>query len=786
MNEKKRLVKNDTINIMGELMNRFLPYWPVFVLSVVLCFSLAFLKLRYTVPLYKASATILLKDEETGMESVLNALEGKKSKKNVENEIEIIRSRKIMNEVVRKMGLYAQVFMPGRVNHLYAYNMSPVTFVAIDPDQIRSTDYVKFTYLPFEKAIELDNVKYQLEDTVNTPFGKFRLNYNNKHDVKDNQKYFVKFKKVDDMAKDVLGNLVIYPGSKQSTILNLNLTDPVPSRAEDILNTLIDVFNKAGVDDKNMTASNTLAFIEDRLAKVTLDISSIEGEIATYKERAGIVNISTEGTAFLNSVQKSDQELSEVKIQLSVLDQVERYVLNKSDLSGTVPATLGISDPILMQLLAKLNEAELQLGRLRKTSGENSPSVLALQSQIAQLKPSILENIRNLKQNLMATESKIQSESNRYSSLLRSIPQKERQLLDITRQQGVINNIYTFLLQKREETALSYASAAPDSRLINAAEALPFTVYPVKTSMYLFALLSGILLAVGFVMIKENYTKNVMFKSEIEKYTDATILSEIIFSKEKDVIVVNEGSRTPISEQFRTLRTSLGFLGDSKSKKTILLTSSVSGDGKSFIAINLAVSLAISNKKVLLMDLDLRKPKLSKMLDISNEHGISAFLNGTDTREKIIKKLKDVPNLHIITSGVVPPNPSELLMNGKLDKLMEELKQDYDFIILDTPPLGLVSDAKLLNSFTDISLYVVRHGNTPKRFLQFINQVYVNAEINNMYIVFNGLKDRGIIVSGNTYGSGYGSNYGYGYHDDHKPKTTLLQKFGIKPNKAKQ
>lgn len=791
--EKRLPAKDHTVNIFSDILHRFLPYWPVFILALMLSISLAYIKLRYATPLYRAQATIMLKDEETGAESVINALEGTQTKKNVENEVEIIRSVKLMTEVVKELGLYAEVFMPGRVRDLYAYKSSPVTFKAIEPETIGGTGMVNFTFLPSEKAIEMGGVRYKLNDTANTPYGIFLISANQNSNIEDNRTFMVKFHSVKQKTKDLLGNLAILPGSKQSTVLHLTMTDPVPDRAVDILNKHIELYNKAAVDDKNTMAANTLEFIENRLALITVELSSIESDIETFKAKEGIVDISSEGEAFLSGVQTTDQSLSEVSIQLSVLDQVERYVVNKSDMPGTVPATLGIADPILMQLLNKLNEAELQLNRLKKTGAENAPSVLALQGQIAQLKPSILENIRNLRANLQATESKLRSESNKYNALLRSIPKKERKLLDIQRQQDVKNSIYTFLLEKREETALSYASAAPDSRLINEAEALPFPVSPKKTSIYLFAIAIALLAGSGFVLGKEKLNRFVMFRSEIEKATDAPIIGEIMYNKSKELLVIGESKRTLIAEQFRSLRTSLGFVGlQNTGNKTVLVTSSISGDGKSFISINLAVSQAMTGKKVLLIDLDLRKPKIATLLGLDTQNGISDYLAGLIGSDKLIRKYNEVPNLHVITAGAIPPNPAELLVNGRLEKLVQDFKQEFDYIILDSPPVGMVTDSKILQLYADLCLYVVRHNHTPKNFLSYIHQLYAGNELGTLFLVFNGIRKRGIMGISGSEGYGYGQGYGYGYgleskswKDSWKKKKKLPQN-QITENKSKK
>jgi len=765
--DNKNPFEEESQSNISDIINLYLPFWPVFVLTVTISVFVAFMYIRYQTPIYKANATLILKDEESGAESVLKAMDVSVPKKNVTNEIEILKSQNLMSKVVVEMGLYSQIYIPGRVQHLLAYTNSPVTFVAIEPEKITPTPgLVAFTYYPKEKAVKLGGKKYPLEVPVITPYGKFRINYNHLNDVAENQNYFLSLNTISSAAKGFAGNLIVMSGSNKSTILNLSFTDPSPKRAEDVLNSLIRVYNQAGIDDKNTMSKNTLDFIEDRLAKVTIDLSNVEGEIEQYKQEKGIVDITAEGGAYLSSVQGSDNELSGVQIKLTVLDQIEDYVVRKTDNSGTVPATMGISDPLLLSLLSQLYEAELQLDRLRKTGAESSPAVIAIKSRIAQLKPSLLENIRNLRDNLLVTQRRLRIESNKYSAMLASIPSKQRGLLDIERNAQIKGSLYTFLLQKREETALSYASAAADSRLVNAAEALGFPVSPVKTNLYFIALMIGFLAAVGFVLIREKYNKEIVFRSEIEKATKATILAEIEYNTDKQMPVITDSNRTSIAEQFRSLRTSLIYLGIQKDKKTILFTSSISGDGKSFIAINLGASLAMTNKKVAMIELDLRKPKLSKMLNIVNEPGVTNYLAGLETIDKIIKPVENTPNLFVIPSGSIPPNPTELMLNGKLEILMEQLTRDFDYVIIDSPPIGLVTDAKLLNTYADVTIFVLRHKHTPKKYLKFVNQLYKNKEFNNFYIVFNGLKNRGMFGMGKLPQYGYGNGYGYGYGNE--------------------
>lgn len=780
--------KEESVNIVGELVQRYFPYWPLFALTISIGLIGAFFKIRYATPIYQASASIMLKDQEDGVESVLNALEGTESKRNVENEIELLKSKDIMTQVVKELGLYSEVYAPGRVKDLLAYKTVPVTFVAVQPDSIVPTPgVITFTYMPKKKVVAFQGKEYPLEVPVETPFGRFKIQLNRENDINDNKQYKFQVKKVVDVAKGLVGQLSVFTGAKQSTIINLKISDPSSKRAEDILNTLIKVYNEASVKDKNGTAAATLDFIDNRLKLVIAELSTIEQSVETYKKQNDILNPSSEGTAILSSAQVTDKELAEVNIQLSVLNEVESYVLG----GGTVPATLGISDPILLQTLNKLNEAEQQLDRLRKTSAENSPTIQAVKGQIALLKPSLLENIRNIRNNLNATKANIQGESSKYQIMLRNIPKKERELLEISREQGVKNSIYTFLLQKREETALSYASSVADTRLVSEAESGYFPVSPVPFNIYLVGFILGVIASIGVILMRETYISQVVFRSEIEKVTNARIISEIINDPKEEMIVVKDGKNNAIAEQFRALRTTLFYLGIHGDKKVVLLTSSVSGEGKSFISINLSAGFALTGKKVVLLELDLRKPKISNKLGIVNHPGMTDYLAGLATYKDVIKPFKEVKNMDVITAGNIPPNPTELMVNGKLDELMDKLKADYDYIILDSPPIGLVTDARLLSKYADLSLYIVRHKHTPKNYLKFIDQVYMNSELNNMHIIFNGLKPRGIfnVASGQGYGAGYGygSGYGYGYVSEEKAKNPfkMIFKRGSKKSKGK-
>ncbi len=751
-------------NVFNKLLFRYLPYWPLFLAMLILSIVIATIYLRYTIPIYESSTTILIKDQRKGMDDsqLLEGLNMLGSSKIVENEIEVIRSRSLTREVVKKLRLYAPITQEGSVISKAAYALSPVHIEHRNPDSLTPVKKVYFTYDAKANTITIDDKAYKINEWVETPYGDLKFvpnRYYRKQEIKD--PIFFSLVNVRNITNSLVNRFQVSPVSKMATVINIRLKDPVPQRAEDVLNELVAEYNKANVNDKNALATNTLAFVQDRLHFVVQELDSVESRIQQYKTQKGIVDISEQGKQFLATVGQNDQRVSELNVQLAVLDQVQNYVNSKGASQGIVPSTLGVNDPVLGQLLDRLYQAESQYERVRKTTAENNPIALQLSDEIARIKPDILDNINAQRRNLEASKRNISSTNQQYSSMLRTIPQKERELLEISRQQSIKNNIYTFLLQKREETALSYASTVADSRLIDRADSTLGPVSPKVPFIYMVAVLLGIAVTVAIVMIKEVLNRNVLFKSEIEEMTSFPIIGEIAYDNSKSPLVIAEGKRNFIAEQFRQLRTSLGYMGINARKKKILLTSTISGEGKSFITGNLGVSLALTGKKVVIIELDLRKPKLSEMFGVSREVGISNYFIGDKEQDEIIKRTEVNENLFIIPSGPIPPNPSELILNGRMQELLSYLDTLFDYIIIDTAPVSPVTDAYILSPMCDATLYVVRHAYTPKSYIQMLDHNNKVKGLKNLALIFNGVKARGI--GRYDYGYGYGQSYGYGY-----------------------
>ena len=746
--------QNNQRNLLDQLMFRYVPYWPLFVGLMLFFGFCAWVYIKTTVPLYESSAAILIKDEKKGVDDskMIESLNLISTKKIVENEIEVLQSRSVMNEVVKKLGLYAPVFVEGKWEDNSAYASSPIKVELKHPDSVIETQKVFFAWDSPSKSVVINQAKYPVDEWLRTPFGELKFSHTG-HLPQADQKFYFSLVNPKKITLGLLASLKVTSVNKLSTVVSLTIRDEVPSRAEDILNKLVEVYSNAAVRDRNSLAANTLAFLEDRLALVARGLDSIELRLQMYKSNKGAVDIGSQGQLFLQNVSTNDQKVSDINIQLAAIDQVERYLKSKNNRGGVAPASLGISDPLLSEMLGKLNSAELQYEKLRKTTGENSPLLISVADEIAQLKPTILENIQNQRRALVASKSNLQSTNSNYSTLLQTIPRKERDLVEISRQHAIQNSIYSFLVQKREEAALSNSSSVADNRIVDKAESSLNPVSPNKKIIYALALFLALGLAIGIVTLKELLGKKILYRAEVESMTSFPIISEIGFQTTNEMVAISEGNNSRIAQQFRKLRASLTFIGVGSKRKKILITSSIAGEGKSFTAANLGLSLALTGKKVILVELDLTNPSLSANLGINDEKGMSTYLAGVNDPEEIIRRTEISPNLFVVPAGTLPHNPSELIMSDKLPMLLNYLEGIFDYIVIDTAPVGALSDAYVVAPYCDATIYVIRHAHTPKIAVQRLDETNRINKLNNLVIVFNGVRSRAF--NKDSYGYGY-------------------------------
>jgi tyrosine-protein kinase Etk/Wzc len=623
-NQKNRMPKKEQKKSMMDAVYKYVPYWPVFVILMAISLFGAWFYMRITPPLYEAEASIMIKDEQKGVYNTEteNELDPLSDKKIIDNEVEVLKSKSLMNEVVKNQHAYASYFEEGEMAPKSAYTTTPVTVEAFNPAGLRKIKKIEYSFSERDSQVVIGTNRYPLNQFVETGYGKLKFVPNKHFSAKAEKPLF--FSLIHPRVASLGFSSKLKIGStKTSTVITLNFRDEAPERAEDMLNELIAAYNKASIENKKREASSALTFVENRLNEVGSELQDIEKKTENYKSSKDAVDIGQQGELYLKSVSETEKQLGEINIQLSILDEVDKY-LRSADNAGNV-SLAGLSDPVLSDLLTKLTDKKLNYERLKKTTGENNPMITSAKGEVDKLMLSISENVKNQRASLDASKLNLHAATNTYSSMLSTIPKKEQDLIQINRDQISKTSIYSFLLQKKAAIELSIQSGLKDSRTVDKAQALVFPVSPKGSIIYLVAIIFSLALPVGFISLKGMLNRKILFRQEIENLTSFPIIGEIMLNNSKEPVVIQEGKRTFIAEQFRRIRTSLAYLGVSHAgKKRVLVTSSLSGEGKSFVALNLALSLAMTGKKVILVELDLANPSLSSKLDVHYEQGVSS------------------------------------------------------------------------------------------------------------------------------------------------------------------
>jgi tyrosine-protein kinase Etk/Wzc len=811
MANKKFSQEKDT-NLIKVLMFKYFPYWPLFALLSFIFLGIAWFYIKNVPPYFKITSSILINDQNKGLydPKMAESFNMYKVSKLVENETEVLHSRPLAKEVANNLNLYAPMCEKGLIWSKSAYLTSPVAVKLADPDRsfnlTKDSGEIYFKYKEATNEVVINGKSYKLNKWVESPYGTLMFIKNPKQIAETNKELFFYAVPAKEAVADLLEQLEVAQTTRFSSVVDMTFYDEVPERGEDILNEWMKAYDRQTMNAKNKMVNNTVAFIEDRVRNAQREVDSLESRIKEYKASQGIVDLSEQGNLFLKNVSENDQKIANLNMQMAVLDQVEEYVQSKDNKTGIVPSTLGVDDVTLSKLLEKLYDKEMQYEKLKKTTAENNPILLSLNDEIEKTRPGILESVRNQRLALKASRNNLNKTNVLSASVLRTIPEKERALLEINRQQAIKNEVYTFLLQKREETALTLSQSELDSKVVDNAEAAVKPESPKKKITCIAALGLALVLGIGLINAKEFFSTKVLFRSEIEEATSVPIVAEIAKVNSKKPFVVNNVKNVFIGEQFRQLRAAIGLHDRNKSKKKILVTSSISGEGKSFVSNNLALSLAASGKKVVLIDLDLRNPQTTsifegrepgskkpgrqgyiaaasrkgieqnqqeatvaesgssykgEVLKLESGLGVTEYLRDNLEPYEVIKKTT-FDNLYIVPAGAIAVNPTELLLNGKLDSLFNYLDSAFDFIIADTSPTDPVTDPYVLSDYFDTTVYVVRHNHTPKQMLDMLDESYKIKALKDIAIVFNGVKSRGFMSKG------FGLGYGYGYENVYK------------------
>lgn len=738
----------------GETVSRYLYYWPLFLVCIISSLAVAYVYLHYAKPEYIVKAKLLIKAEKSSpnSESSLNEIiKPYQTGKSVEDEIEILKSRSVIQQVVKDLELWTNYEEKGKIVSEDLYGQSPIRFILVRKDQDFESKSFLINILN-ENTFSLEDAEgnvnqFNFSDQLRNKFGAWRLEKTARFDDYIGKTINIRIKDPEIATDQLLGRIQAAEVNKNASVVELSIQENVLKRGKDILNQLIVQYNIASEKEKERVAGTALKFIDERLASLTGELNSVEKDVEGFRSSRGLTDISSESKVYLDNVRVNDAHLNEVDVKLNVIRGIERYVNSPDNANTSAPSTIGIEDPALTSWVSKLIDLQLQYQQLMGTLPEKNPAFDPIRQQIASTKEAIKQNISNIKGSLLSTRRQLESFNSGFQGSIRSLPRDERQLVSIKRQQSIKENLYLYLLQKREEAALSHASTLALSQTVDSAYLDTYK----KPLTYSLALFIGILLPATILFGRQLLNNKILSTEQIER-TGVPVTAELVYEYSKSPIVVHNKSRFAIGEQFRSLRTNLLYLHEKKkSGRVTLVTSSIAGEGKSFVASNLGVALAASGRKTVILELDLRKPKIAMNFNIAEGPGLSDFLNGLASIDQITRPSALHPNLSIIGTGALPENPSELLEQIEIDELVEWLRSEYDDVILDTPPIFLVTDAMIISRVADASLYVVRQNFSYRKHLGFIRKMYKEHKLPRMQIVFNAIQKRGEYKYGYEY-----------------------------------
>lgn len=749
---------------LKQILSRILANWYWIALSVLVCLACANLYVRYKTPNYKISARVLVNDEKKGaglsgggdLLGDLGGLLGTKS--TVDNEAEILKTRYLMEQVVKDMNLNITYYRKGTLKKVELYESPYQVKVVAAADTIKATD-VEVSFLKNDQvAVSADGIDtlVALDRSFTIPFvGVVQIIKGTAVPVLE-EKYSFNIMSVDTKVIALMDAITVEVKNKQVTIIDLSLTHAIPKKGEDILNKLIEKYVQANLTDKNEVADSTVKFIQNRLAYIGGELGGLEGNIQNFKQENNLADMTEQSKLLVQTTGQYVNDLGKIETQISILKSLQDYLKDEGKNKRVLPSSLIPADLVFNGAVEKYNSLTLERARRLIGVTEANPGIQLMDKEIANARADIESNISTTLDGFLITRNRINGQMKKAEGQVRNVPKVERNYLNLARQQQIKQELYIFLMQKSEETAISKTSNIANSKTIDPpkSEVKPFS--PKRMVVYLFGLVAGLVIPLGLMYVKDLLNDKIQTKEDIIRITQVPIIGEISHDEGNDNMVVANSSRSAISEQFRALRTNLSFFFKNSDEKVILLTSSMSGEGKSFVAINLGQILALTNKKVLLMELDLRKPGLSAKLEISNPIGFTNYVTSPElTSSDIVKPLKLQENLFVVSSGPIPPNPAELLLSERTKTLMQELKQQFDYIIIDAPPVGIVTDAQLLASYSDVCLYLVRQNYTLKQQLNIVDDLSASQKMKGLSIVVNDIKAT----------KGYGYGYSYGNYD---------------------
>jgi capsular exopolysaccharide synthesis family protein len=784
LNSENSQISDDKSINLREIIEKYTYHWRWFVISLLAILVLTFLYLRYAVPLYESKASVLIKDEKGGagfsemaLFKDIGLLGGGSI---IENEIEIFKSRTLIETAVKNLKLNKEIIALGKRTGFKStefYNNAPFSISSVKNDTLLYTKEISFELTILNRSSYLltdaegkELGIYQFEIPVSTKIGKIVLNKSKSFFSKwIGRSFIVNITPVEKVVTAIQKELVVETVNKDANVVVLKFKGKVKEKNDALLNELIHQHEAQAIQDKNEIARNTSKFINDRMKFITVDLSDAEDQGEEFKSQHQLVDVSSDAAIYLTKESAAEQAITDATIQLNLANYMNDYIRENQGYDALLPANLGFEDRSVVEMTNQYNLQVLERNRLLKSSGDKNPAVQRIDGQLVSIKTSIIESLRNLKSSLKLQLNTLNAQENLYKSKIASVPKYEKEYRNILRQQQIKETLYIYLLQKREENEIALAATVGNSKVIDYSYCDGEPVSPKKKIIFLGAILLGLIIPAVWIYVKDLLDTKVHGFKDIDEL-NLPLVGEIPVNDQNEKIIAFTNSKSIISEAFRLVRSNISFMisGEVGKCKTILVTSTIAGEGKSFTSLNLAHIYSNSGKKTLIIGMDLRIPMLDKYANITSSSGVSDFIvNEGLALDDILMQDENDENLFYITSGTIPPNPSELLMRDRMSVLFDLVKERFDYVIVDTAPVGLVSDTLLVCGYADLVVYVVRANFIDKRNLYLPQKLLQENKLGTMAVLLNGV---------NKNGKGYG--YGYGVYgiQNKKPKKWFFKR----------
>jgi tyrosine-protein kinase Etk/Wzc len=794
MSQQIQPVRSDQSSFnIKEFIFKYIRFLPLFIFSAILSYTVGFLYLRYTSETYRVTGSLILKDNNSSSGATdprFQQLFVDDRTKNIQNEIEYLKSRPMMERVVEGLKLNFSYYAKGKIKQENVYQKAPFLVEAMSVKDSAAFKWNVHFVSQSEFRIGEEKRIHTVGETFSTPNGTFRFQATSS--TPPSELYVISWAPTGSVASALIPTLAVAP--KQSgSILVMTMEGDNAQLCSDVLNRLMAEYQKATVEDKNSTTLQTIQFLDGRIRIVSRELDSVTNRLLAFQQANDIGMINAEGdNPFVGKSDAADEKIKEQQMQLYTLGMIRDYLGDSRNVYNLVPSTLNVTDAVLSGLIGAYNATQLERKALLDAGvAAENPRVRQKEEGLERLRANVFESVRNLTRAFSATMGRYQQEQAGLQARMRTLPAKMQDLAEIKRQQANKQAIYDFLSEKREESSISLAATISNIKVLEKAYPNTTPVTPNRGATKSIALVIGLLIPALFIFIIELLDDKISNRNDIEKNSTVPILGEVGHSTGITTLAVQPKSRAFVAEQFRIIRSNLQFIIGTTPSPVILVSSSFSGEGKSFVSTNLGAVHALAGKKTIILEFDIRKPKVLSGLGMDKKPGLTNYMMGKLSVEELPVPVPEVENLYVLPCGPIPPNPAELLLEARIDDLFAYLKANFDIIVMDTAPIGIVSDALALSKYVDASIYIVRQGVTHKKQLELVNDLTTEAKLPRISIILNDIRTGGGYgyYSGyGRYGYGYGYGtygYGYGYFEDAVQERSFLQRvFGIKKKKA--